>query len=678
MSVTRLAVLLPMEHWWRALAMPTADVPGLVFADVALPRIAVSLIVGAALALAGVLLQQALRNPLADTTTLGVASGSYLALAATTLFAPAWLDAGQTWIALAGGGVAAALILAISRAAGFAPAVLILAGLTVSLVSGAAGAALTILNHDYLSTLFIWQAGSLVQNGWSNILDVLPRLALCAIAAALLLRPLAAFDLEDGQAQALGSPVGMLRGAAAVLAVALGAFSVSTVGVIGFVGVAAGNLVRALGARTLLQRLVWAPLTGALLLWSTDELVQRLTPILGAIPTGSVAAVLGAPLLVLMIARQRNAAPPPIGTSVQPIGRTRYPRTVISVILLACLFMMSIALFFGKDATGWRWLAMDGASAVLPWRHGGALLRRDHRLAFRPAHRPRDTSGYRQAGSVEDDLRRLDGCHCPSRDRRAGQHRPINDYVGARSLHGSATLTGYSAPSLANVEIAGMKAGIVGQDDEPHVPKPMLMPSGPNSRLRLPICHLKNVSPELLESALAAREDDDLLVSGLPVERVEHLFDAVVVRIDERIVKDHRRRPPVAGEQPCKGQTRQHRELLAHASAQAIHILFLAVAQDRLRQERLVVEGDRDIVEQQAEQRLQLGHHGLEIELAGFRASSLQRRSQPLRESHLLLERGNAGRRRGECLGGLAPFLFHGLIGPRTNFRAQAGNGLTE
>jgi iron complex transport system permease protein len=368
MSLTRLAAILPVEHWWRALAMPTADVPSLVFADVALPRIAVSLIVGAALALAGVLLQQALRNPLADTTTLGVASGAYLALAATTLFAPAWLDAGQTWIALAGGGVAAALVLAISRAAGFAPAVLILAGLTVSLVSGAAGAALTILNHDYLSTLFIWQAGSLVQNGWSNILDVLPRLALCAIAAALLLRPLAAFDLEDGQAQALGIPVGMLRGAAVVLAVALGAFSVSTVGVIGFVGVAAGNLVRALGARTLLQRLVWAPLTGALLLWSTDELVQRLTPFLGAIPTGSVAAVLGAPLLVLMIARQRNAASPPVGTFAGPIGRTRYPRTVISVILVACLVMMSIALFFGKDATGWRWLAMDGVSAVLPWR----------------------------------------------------------------------------------------------------------------------------------------------------------------------------------------------------------------------------------------------------------------------------------------------------------------------
>jgi len=96
--------------------------------------------------------------------------------------------------------------------------------------------------------------------------------------------------------------------------------------------------------------------------------VQGLTPLLGAIPTGSVAAVLGAPLLVLMIARQSNAAPSPIGTSIRPTGRTRCPRIVISAILVACLAMISIALFLGKDATGWRWLAMNDASAVLPWR----------------------------------------------------------------------------------------------------------------------------------------------------------------------------------------------------------------------------------------------------------------------------------------------------------------------
>lgn len=77
--------------------------------------------------------------------------------------------------------------------------------------------------------------------------------------------------------------------------------------------------------------------------------------------------------------------------------------------------------------------------------------------------------------------------------------------------------------------------------------------------LRLPIGHLKDVSAELLECALTAGEDDNLLVFGLSVERVEHLLDPVVVRINECVVEDDWRRPAVRGKLPREGEPCQYR-----------------------------------------------------------------------------------------------------------------------
>ena len=103
LTLDGLAAILPASGWWRALTGEAADVPSLVFAHVAAPRVAVGLLVGASLGLSGVLFQQALRNPLAEPATLGVSSGAYLLLAAASVFAPGLLDRGQEWVALAGG-----------------------------------------------------------------------------------------------------------------------------------------------------------------------------------------------------------------------------------------------------------------------------------------------------------------------------------------------------------------------------------------------------------------------------------------------------------------------------------------------------------------------------------------------------------------------------------------------
>ena len=85
----------------------------LVFWYSSLPRLAISLLVGAALGLAGVILQQVLRNPIAAPTTLGLSAGAGLALTLVTLFAPGLLAFGREWVAFAGSALAAAVVLAL-------------------------------------------------------------------------------------------------------------------------------------------------------------------------------------------------------------------------------------------------------------------------------------------------------------------------------------------------------------------------------------------------------------------------------------------------------------------------------------------------------------------------------------------------------------------------------------
>ena len=131
-----------------------------------LPRLVTALLAGAALGLAGAILQQVLRNPLASPTTLGLSAGAKLALSLATLYAPGLLLLGRDLVALAGSLVAGLLVLAIGARRDFAPVTLVLAGLVVSLYCGPRGDA-DPSNERYLDSLFIWGGGSLQQQDWS-------------------------------------------------------------------------------------------------------------------------------------------------------------------------------------------------------------------------------------------------------------------------------------------------------------------------------------------------------------------------------------------------------------------------------------------------------------------------------------------------------------------------------
>ncbi len=344
---------------------PTA-MTEIVFHHSLLPRIAVALLCGAGLGLAGALMQQALRNPLAEPGTLGVFAGARFALAAATLWAPGLLVFGYEPLALAGGATAAALVLLLARRQRFAPLAVVLAGIVVSLALEAANRMLAIGNFEALSDLFVWQAGSLSQNNWDAARRLAPRAALGALAALLLARALAVLELGDAVARGLGASLALVRVAAIAVAVALAASVAGAVGAIGFVGLAAPTIARASGVRTAAGRLLWSALIGSGLLLAADQ--GLLATAGGMVPTGEATALLGAPLLLWLVARMRAAAGP---AEMESAKATKMPdRARVRLVLVAAATPVVVwaALALGRTPDGFVWATGGLFDALWPWR----------------------------------------------------------------------------------------------------------------------------------------------------------------------------------------------------------------------------------------------------------------------------------------------------------------------
>lgn len=370
LACAELSRQLPGALWWQALFSPELDDARQAVVHFSwLPRLAICLLAGAALGLTGTLMQQVLRNPLASPTTLGVASGAQLALMMVTLLAPSWLLIGREWIAMAGGSLAMGLVFALAWRRQLNPVVIVFAGLVINLYLAAISMGLLLFFQEELKGLLVWGSGSLAQNSWSGVGYLLPRLLLAAMLAAVLVRPLAVLELDDASARSLGVSLKHLRFAGLGLAVFITACVVSVVGLIGFIGLAAPAMVRLLGVRKLAQRLLWAPILGALLLAATDLLLQTLSrfwPVL--IPTGAMTALLGAPLLLWLIPRLGIKQSAPKANSSLLLARHPAPTRLVGLMVLGLAAAVIASLLFGQGMGGWGWPSWLRWQVQLEWR----------------------------------------------------------------------------------------------------------------------------------------------------------------------------------------------------------------------------------------------------------------------------------------------------------------------
>ncbi|PTE08658.1 Fe(3+)-hydroxamate ABC transporter permease FhuB [Mesorhizobium helmanticense] len=360
--------------WRVGMQWPTApgdgvDLDRIILFYSTLPRAAVAVLAGAVLGLSGLLLQRVLRNPLAEPSTLGISAGAQLAMTAASVYAPFLMERSQGPVAFAGGIAAVLLVLSLTWRRGLEPVSVVLAGMMVALTASSISAALILANGDYLFSLFIWGGGSLVQQDWGPAIALAVRLAVGAVAALLLLRPLTILGLDDASARSLGIARHSSRFLVIALAVWMATGVVAEVGVIGFVGLAAPALATLSGARTLRQRLLAAPLIGAILLWLTDGLAQLAAGTGGErIPTGAGTALLGGPVLLWLLPRLRMLEWPNLGTNSPSPRKAARPRLIILLLFLAVLFAAGVALLLGRGPTGWSVAGGDMLLDLAAWR----------------------------------------------------------------------------------------------------------------------------------------------------------------------------------------------------------------------------------------------------------------------------------------------------------------------
>lgn len=294
--------------WLRLFDRPDSlPLDALMVQNNTLPRMAMALLAGGSTAMATMLMQQLMRNPLASDSTLAVSSGAQAALVAATVFAPSFLAYGTSAVAFAGAASALGAVLRLSARRALQPLSVVLAGLVVSLYLGSLTGIVMLFFSEETRGVMQWGSGSLVQDSWRDTLGLLWRIAIAAILTAFLIKPLNIMSLGDTQAESAGIPVKKIRLLSLAVAAFLSAGVVGFVGMMGFVGLAAATLVRQMGVRTLSMRLICSFIVGALLLMLTDNGLMLLKHYRGTdLPAGAVTALVGAPLLLWLTAK----APP--------------------------------------------------------------------------------------------------------------------------------------------------------------------------------------------------------------------------------------------------------------------------------------------------------------------------------------------------------------------------------
>ena len=274
------------------------------------PRVVMAMLVGAALATAGALMQGVFGNPLAEPGVAGVSSGAAFAACAVIAFGWNFLGPWTTATFAFLGGLAATLVVyLLSRSNGRTEVVtLILTGVAVNAVGGAGIAFLTFLSDTQArEQIVFWQLGSLNGTRWPYVAIVAPLLVVGVAAAATFTRRLDLLALGERPARHLGVDVERLRIATIVVVALLTAAAVSFAGIISFVGLVVPHVIRMAvgpGHRVLVPA---SALGGAILLLGAD-LVARTAIDFADLPIGMLTALVGGPFFLYLIRRTRRTS----------------------------------------------------------------------------------------------------------------------------------------------------------------------------------------------------------------------------------------------------------------------------------------------------------------------------------------------------------------------------------
>ncbi|MFM8836962.1 MAG: FecCD family ABC transporter permease [Actinomycetota bacterium] len=278
-----------------------------VFWNVRLPRVTLAIVVGASLAVAGVVMQGLFRNPLAEPATVGVSGGAAVGAVIAITLGLSKITLGVQIFAFIGGTLATAIVYGLSRVDGKTDIVtLILTGIAINALSGALiGLAVFVADDDQIRTVTFWSLGSLGLATWRAVAMVLPLAIIGVALSTKFSRTLDLMSLGDRPAEHVGVPVERVRLQTIAIIGLLASSAVAATGIIAFVGLIVPHILRlVLGPKH--RDLLWSSaLLGAIVTLLADLAARTLlSP--AELPLGVLTALIGAPFFLWLLRKMRT------------------------------------------------------------------------------------------------------------------------------------------------------------------------------------------------------------------------------------------------------------------------------------------------------------------------------------------------------------------------------------
>ena len=277
-----------------------------VIRDLRVPRTVIGLVAGAALAVAGAIMQGLTRNPLADPGLLGVNAGASLFVVIGITFFGVSAASGYIWFAFAGAGIATVVVYLIGagRSGNPTPVTLTLAGTAVTAALTSVITLLLLTNLDTLNQYRFWAVGSLVGRGLDTVGTLAPFLVVGGVLAVVVARMLNVLALGEDVARGLGQNVLVARALSAAVIVILCGSATAIAGPIVFVGLVVPHIARRITGPDYRWIIAYSAVIGPALLVLAD-VVGRLVVRPTELEAGIVVAFIGAPAMIALVRRSK-------------------------------------------------------------------------------------------------------------------------------------------------------------------------------------------------------------------------------------------------------------------------------------------------------------------------------------------------------------------------------------
>jgi iron complex transport system permease protein len=300
-SMTYGATDIPLNQVIAALTAFDGSADHLIIRTLRWPRSLMATLVGAAIAVAGTLMQALTGNPLADPGILGINAGAAMAVVVAVFLLGTSSLSVYAWCAILGAGITAIAVywLGSLGRGGLTPLNLTLAGAALTALLSSLTTGILILNQRTLEEIRFWLAGSVAGRDFTLFLQVLPYITIGLLMALAIARALTTLSLSEDVARGLGQRTTWVKVTAALSIVLLAGSSVAAAGPIGFIGLVIPHMVRFFIGFDYRWILPYSAVFGAILLLVAD-MAARLLVKPQELPVGVMTALVGAPFFIYL------------------------------------------------------------------------------------------------------------------------------------------------------------------------------------------------------------------------------------------------------------------------------------------------------------------------------------------------------------------------------------------